>query len=73
MALGGARGLGRERTVYAEKYRKGALVISTPDNMPTFRHTNGLEAVRVEILEAGKVERNGHQQEYQILKVYFKP
>lgn len=49
------------------------MVISNPDHLPTFRHTNGLEAVRVEIMEAGKIERNGVRQEYQLLKVYFKP
>lgn len=64
----------RETVLYAEKYRKGGAVIKQ-DNLPVLRHTTpGFDVERAEIMEVGRVETpDGVRQEYQILKVYFKP
>lgn len=63
----------RETIVYAEKYRKGSMPLKT-EFLPELKHTPaGTFVERTELLEAGKVEIAGVRQEYQILKVYFKP
>jgi hypothetical protein len=62
----------RESIVYSEKYYKHAMTIQQ-EFLPVLKHTGGAVVARAELMEAGKVEIAGVRQEYQILKVYFKP
>jgi hypothetical protein len=60
----------RERILYGEKYRKGALRI-LPDKLPTLHHlTDGYAVHSADLLEAGRMEcRDGVVREFQVIRV----
>jgi hypothetical protein len=64
----------REKTLYAEKYRKGANKINK-DMLPTCRHMGFAAQIKPDeaiINEMGIIERDGEKFIYQDIRVYFK-
>lgn len=62
----------KEKIVYEEGYKKGAAVMNK-DSLPILNHLNdGFEVEEAHLLKAGLVERNGKEQEFQVIKVYLK-
>ena len=65
--------MSRERTLYRETYRKGAVRLNS-DSLPILQRKaerGGLfRAVDCELLAAGAVVRDGKEVEYQDLRVY---
>jgi hypothetical protein len=60
----------RERVLYGEKYRKGALRI-LPDKLPTLNHlTNGFAVHSADLVEAGRMQcSDGVTREFQVIRV----
>ena len=61
------------KCVYKEKYRKGAFMLRDWQ-MPKLHHTTMCtQAESVEVMEIGILENKNQRQEYQIIKLWFKP
>jgi hypothetical protein len=64
----------REKTLYAETYRKGAMKIPQ-DTLPTLRHFTDVAQVKPDeafLLKAGVVERDGVKYDFNDIRVYLK-
>lgn len=65
----------RERVIYEETYRRGALKL-LPEVLPELKHVSDegerFKATECHILRAGRVQLpDGTEREYQDLRVYF--
>lgn len=63
--------MSKERQLYIEKYRKGAMVI-LPGRLPVLKHVNeGCKVVDAHIQACGVVERDGKRLEFHDIRVYI--
>ena len=64
--------MARDKIVYREVYKKGALMFKR-DVFPILKHqTNGFTLCDVEVMALGAIERNGEQLEYQDVRLYLR-
>lgn len=64
----------REKILYAEKYRKGAMKVKKellPQTLPFIYEKAKIE--EIEMTEAGKIEVDGRQLEYVICRILTNP
>jgi len=64
----------RDKTLYAEKYKKGAIKVRKdmlPESLPCIM-TPDSKIEEIELLESGKLERQGKEFEYAVIKILMK-
>lgn len=64
----------RDRVIYAEKYKKGAMKVkkeSLPESLP-FIMKPGSKIEEIELIESGKLERNDQEFEYAVIKILMR-